>query len=120
MSPLEEKAYGQHKHRPNDVKNECRAARRNGQRMPAEVIRALRRRNPGKRVDSLQHTLGRGDPACLSASAQVIPELSVMRAGLFKQPDGGGRDVLDSQFWHDSPQLGESAALQIDAARVFR
>src|ERR1051325_10772905 len=119
MSPLEEKAYGQHKRRPNDIKNECRAARRDGKRMPAKVIRALRRRDTGKRVDSLQHTLGRGDPAGLPAPAQVIPELSVMRAGLFKQPDRGGGDVLDAQLWHDPPQPGKNTTLKIDAARVF-
>src|SRR5215813_2554785 len=88
--------------------------------MSTKIIGTFGRCNTGERVNGFQYALRRCRPAHLAPPAQVVPDFPIMRAILFEQADGGCRNVLYVQSGHDPPQLGESTALKINAAWIFR
>src|SRR5262245_49228201 len=88
--------------------------------MTTKLLGALRRCDSRERVNGFEHAFRRRHAIDLSASTQFVPDLAVVCAGLLKQADRSGRDVVYPQLWHEPAQLGQSTMLKVHATRVLR
>ena len=79
-------SQAKHGQGPSDVKQGHGAGRLRGKRVTAMTgFALLRRLNPGEFVDRIEHTIRRCSAADDTFPAEIVPNLSVMLAGLLEQ-----------------------------------
>src|SRR6476660_1641961 len=88
--------------------------------MTTKLLSALRRCDSRERVNGFEHAFRCRYPSDLAAATQLVPDLAVVCAGLLKQADRCGGDVVYPQLWHEPAQLGQSTMLKVHASRVLR
>src|SRR2546421_11468308 len=79
----------------------------------------LRGLYPGKLINRIENGVRRCGAADSALSAEIVPNLSVMLLGLFKQAGAGAGHVFQGHVGHGAPEFRECLLFEVETARVL-